>query len=410
VLNPMRSALVLTSLAIFLSAAVFAPLPATAQKLKVLYEFKGGEDGLEPSGGLVQDAAGNFYGTTISGGGSTNCHEGCGTVYKLDTHGKETVLYRFTGLSDGQYPWPVVLDKAGNIYGTTFQGGISNCENYGSCGVVYKLEPGGTFTVLHTFKGEPNSDGANPESGLVMDSSGNLYGTTVDGGTPGGCPNWYPPGCGTVYKIDTHGKETILHYFDGEDGQNPSAGLILDRQGDLYGSTLNGAYRFGTVFKLSPDGKETVLHNFSGGPPDNGYPYDGLARDDTGNLYGTTEWHPSGSNIYGTVFKLSPKGDALTTLFTFDLLDGGYPLSGLIRDSAGTLYGTTAYGGNCKYNGCGTVFRVDRNGDETVLYNFHTGPDGHAPSGILLRDQAGNLYGTSQGGTHHAGLIYEITH
>jgi uncharacterized repeat protein (TIGR03803 family) len=407
-LNLTRLRLILAFLAICLSTGVFVPFSATAQTLKVLYEFKGGKDGLEPSGGLVRDAAGNFYGTTISGGGSMNCHEGCGTVYKLDTHGKETILYKFEGTSDGQYPWPVVVDKTGNIYGTTFQGGISNCENYGSCGVVYKLEPGGKFTVLHAFKGESYKDGANPESGLVMDSAGNLYGTTVDGGTPEGCPNWYPLGCGTVYKIDTHGKETILHYFDGEDGQNPSAGLILDPQGNLYGSTLNGAYGFGTIFKLSPEGKETVLHSFTGNLPDNGYPYDGLARDIAGNLYGTTEWHPFGSNVYGTVFKLSPKG-VLTTLVEFDLVDGGYPLSGLIRDSEGALYGTTVYGGNCRYNGCGTVFEVDKNGDETVLYNFHTGPDGHAPSGILLRDQAGNLYGASQGGTHHGGVIYKIT-
>ena len=212
-----------------------------------------------------------------------------------------------------------------------------------------------------------------------------------------------------VAQVDTNGNESVLYAFKGSDGADPSAGLLLDSAGNLYGSTLEGGtYNSGTIFKLGKDGKETVLHHFTGQSPDNGYPYDGLISDGAGNFYGTTEGHPEGSNIYGTVFRLTEKTRAMTELFSFDLLDGGYPLAGLLRDAKGNLYGTTLSGGSCNYNQCGVVFEVDRNGNETTLHNFSEGKQGEAPQTILVQDKAGNLYGTALRGPARNGIVYRI--
>jgi uncharacterized repeat protein (TIGR03803 family) len=397
------------AVAITLIFTVLAPQFAEAQTFTVLHAFKGGTDGFWPDGGLGRDASGNLYGVTNAGGGSPACHEGCGTIYKVDTHNKETILYSFTGGADGSYPFPVVLDAADNLYGTTIWGGNPNCDGYASCGVVFKLDTKGKFAVLHTFTG--GSDGANPEATLVLDAEGNLYGTTLTGGAGGGCANQYPPGCGVVFKVDKSGNETILLAFDGTHGSNPSGSLLLDEQGTLFGTTTQGGiYNNGTVFKLKKSRKEIVLHNFTGNSPDAGDPYDGLVRDSAGNLYGTTEGHPEGSNIFGTVFKLSDQGGPMTELFSFDLVDGGYPLAGLVREKAGNLYGTTnSGGGGCQANVCGTVYKVDKNGNETILYNFQGKGDGGNPGSLLVLDGAGNLYGTSLPGAHNDGVVFEIT-
>jgi uncharacterized repeat protein (TIGR03803 family) len=390
------------------TAIAFAPGTAQSHTFEILYAFKGGSDGSWPNGGLAMDSAGNLYGATTSGGGSPNCTGGCGTVFRLDTSGKETVLYRFSGKADGQYPFPVILDTAGNIYGATLWGGNPDCDGYGACGVVYKLDTTGTLTVLHTFQG--GSDGTNPDDALVMDAAGNLFGTTLAGGAGGGCTDYNPPGCGTVFEIAAGGQETILHAFTGGDGANPSAGLLLDSAGHLYGSALEGgSHDYGTLFELSSAGKFKVLHNFSGSGLDNGYPYDGLTADNAGNLYGTTEWHPFGAATFGTVFKFDRKTEALDTLFTFDLMDGGYPVAGLLRDPSGNLYGTTLSGGSCKNNGCGTVFELAENGAESTLHNFTVSRKGHAPQSVLVRDQAGNLYGTALDGPHQNGIVFKIT-
>ncbi len=391
--------------------AVSAAHAAAAHGFKILYAFKGGTDGDEPSGGLARDAAGNLYGGTVAGGGSSNCSEGCGTVFKLDARGNESVLYSFTGEADGQYPSPVVLDTSGNIYGTTLWGGNPDCQGWGSCGVVYKLDTTGKLTILHTFEG--STDGMNPEAPLVMDSAGNLYGTTLAGGGGGGCIENNPPGCGTVFKVDKGGNETVVYAFSGSDGANPAAGLLLDSTGTLYGSTTEGGtYNSGTIFKIGKYGKETVLHSFTGQSPDNGVPYDGLTSDNAGNLYGTTEGHPEGTNIYGTVFKLARKGWVMSELFDFDLCDGGYPEAGLVRDPKGTLYGTTLSGGHDRDGRCvggGTAFEVDKSGAETTLKNFGGRKNGVAPQSIPVQDQGGNLYGTAQGGPHGNGVVFEIT-
>jgi uncharacterized repeat protein (TIGR03803 family) len=299
--------------------------PATAI---VLHSFGFGFD---PYAGLVRDSAGNFYGTTSAGGIGCN-FIGCGVVYKLDTAGNYTVLYEFTGGSDGGSPFAgVVLDSDGNLYGTTTYGG-ANLN-----GVVYKLDKAGSQTVLHTFTG--GADGGAPRSGVVRDRKGILYGTTFSGGS----------GHGVVYRVDQKGQEKVLYTFTGgADGGLPYAGLILDSEGNLYGTTVAGGSGAGVVYKLNPDGQETVLYTFTGGADGSG-PYASVIRDSAGNLYGTTV----GGGVFtapctygcGVVFKLDTRGQE-TALYRFTgWADGGSPYGGVILDSVGNLYGTTLYGG-----------------------------------------------------------------
>jgi uncharacterized repeat protein (TIGR03803 family) len=205
----------------------------TSGKETVLYSFTGGADGEFPEAGLVRDVAGNLYSTTIFGGTSGNCNGGCGTVFKLDTTGKETVLYSFRN-GDGAYPNSVIRDSAGNLYGTTYGGGPPSFCFGSGCGVVFKVDTTGKETVLYTFTG--GADGANPYAGLVRDAKGNLYGTTSYGGDMAACKG----GCGVVFKLDKTGKETVLHRFMGADGASPYAGLVRDAKGNIYGTTFTG--------------------------------------------------------------------------------------------------------------------------------------------------------------------------
>jgi uncharacterized repeat protein (TIGR03803 family) len=316
-------------------------------KEPVLYSFTGPPDGANPDrGGVVRDAAGNLYGTTLAGGASGYY----GTVFKLDNTGKESVLYSFTGGADGGEPFAgVVRDAKGNLYGTTTYGGDLTCDAPYGCGVVFKVDTTGTETVLHTFTGS-GGDGGNPVAGLVRDAAGNLYGTT----------RWYgASGDGTVFNVDRTGKETVLYSFTGGDGSTPYAGLVRDAAGNLYGTTLDGGGSgYGTVFKLDKSGKETVLHSFAGPPADGAYPFAGLVRDAKGNLYGTTG--SGGPFDWGTVFKLDKTGkESVLHSFT-GAADGGSPWSGLVRDARGNLYGTTSQGGStgCEGSGCGVVFKL----------------------------------------------------
>lgn len=351
-----------------------------------LYSFPAMADGADPYSALVRDPKGNFYGTTESGGPFNS-----GVVYKMDTKGNETVLYSFTGGADGAYPQGgVILDTAGNLYGTTFSGGPSGA------GVVFKLDPTGHETVLHGFSG--GADGANPTSGVILDSFGNLYGTTYYGGTV-----W-----GTVFKLDPNGHETVLWSFTGgNDGAEPAGGLVRDSAGNLYGTTTFGgkAGFAGVVFKLTPQGSQTVLYNFSDGL-DGGRPEATLVLDQAGNLYGTT--YEGGGRQAGTVFKVDPTGHQ-SVLYTFsDGADGGFPAAGVIQDSAGNLYGTTTSGGGTAL-WAGVVYKLDTAGNETVLHTFTGGRDGDHPSSGLAFDAAGNLYGTTtQGGLRATGVIYQV--
>jgi len=374
----------------------------------VLYSFCSApscSDGAYPLyGALVLDAQGNLYGTTADGGTG-----GAGMVFKADTTGKETVLYTFTGTGeDGAAPYAgLVRDAQGNLYGTTLGGGNPTCEYvtgiYG-CGTVFKVDTTGKETVLYTFCSASNcTDGGGPEANLVLDAQGNLYGTTRFGGSPACTPH----GCGTVFKLDTTGKETVLYSFTGAggDGRTPSASVVLDTQGNLYGTSAEGGnlectegYNgCGTVFKVDTTGKETVLYSFTG-KPDGAGPYAGLVRDVQGNLYGTTD--SGGANGEGTVFKVDTTGKE-TVLYSFCSVskcpDGAQPVAGLVQDAQGNLYGTTDFGGATYY---GTVFKVDTTGHETVLFSFCPAgypncTDGAQPMAGLVQDAQGNLYGTT---------------
>jgi len=253
----------------------------------LIYSFQSGSDGEYPGSGLIEDSAGNFYGTTGYGGAS-----GYGTVFKISSSGTETILHSFTG-TDGEYPFcTLVRDSAGDFYGTTSSGGASGN------GTVFKMSKKGHVTVLHSFAN--GTDGATPYDGLVRDSRGNLYGTTYDGGA--GCQGF---GCGTVFRVSAKGKETVLHAFATSDGHYPDFGtLVLDKAGNLYGTTYaGGTADMGVIFKVTSKGKESILYNFLGGA-DEGFPVSGLTEDKSGNFYGTTLG--DGSSTFGTVFKLKP--------------------------------------------------------------------------------------------------------
>jgi uncharacterized repeat protein (TIGR03803 family) len=292
------------------------------------------------------------------------------------------VLYEFKGSPDGASPTArLIWGPAGNLYGTTYNGGA-----YGF-GAVFTLDPTGKETVLHSFDG---SVAAFPFAGLLRDAAGNLYGTLSYN-------------VGTIFKLDTKGKETVLHTFSGADGSSPQGDLIRDMAGNLYGTTsYGGAYDAGTVFKLDAAGGYQVLHSFSRGA-DGAYPIPGLRRDAIGNLYGTAS--AGGDSDLGTVFKLDTAAN-LTVLHSFSGTDGANPYGRLTHDAAGSLYGVTYYGGAY---GAGTVFELDVAGSESVLHNFSGGSDGANPVGGLLRDAAGNLYGTSaHGGAYDLGTVFKL--
>ena len=369
------------------------PPPTQPPAPNILYSFGAQPDGELPYAGLVQDANGNLYGTTIQGGASGN-----GTVFKLDTSGNETVLHSFTGADGAEPIAPLIIDSSGNLYGTTAGGGANNS------GTVFKVDAGGQYTVLHSFN-SLNSDGFNPYSPLVLDANGNLYGTTNQGGTSDG---------GTVFKLDPSGNETILHRFTGvDDGVNPYSGLVRDSAGNLYGTAREGGGNiFGAVYKLDASGNETVLYGFKGPPNDGSYPQTGLVRDSAGNLYGTTSEggngpcgpDPTKPIGCGTVFKLDANGNE-TVLYGFqDLGPRGSSdrPSGLLMDNSGVLYGTTGTGN-------GTIFAIASAGNAIVLYSF-TGVngDGSFPQASLIFDPNGNLLGTTaEGGANGVGTVFK---
>lgn len=365
----------------------------TAVTETVLHNFpENAPKGSFPEAGLVADPAGNLYGTANQGGASR-----WGVIFKVDPSGRTTVLHSFTNGADGGSPEATLFrDPAGNLYGTAGGGGDPSCL----CGVVFKLDPKGSYKVLHTFTGGP--DGGNPHAGVILDDAGNLYGTTYIGGNTS-CFQ----GCGVVYKVDPAGNETPLYSFTGgADGANPEAGVIRDSDGNLYGTTFQGGTGCGggcgVVYKVDPSGAENVLYNFTGGA-DGELPQAGVIRDSAGNLFGTTI--QGGSNFAGVVYKLDPNGNE-TVLHTFTGgPDGGGPL-GLIRDSAGNFYGATDFGGA---SGAGVVYKLDIHGNETVLYNFTGESDGGNPQGGVIRDSNGNLYGTTNhGGAANQGAVYKL--
>lgn len=385
-----------------------------------LYNFAGGNDPKLPYAGLVFDKAANLYGTTELGG--TNNH---GTVFEIvpNSNGTwtETVLYNFTGGSDGGQPYgSLVFDTAGNLYGTTNFGGSSNC-NMG-CGTVFELihgSGGWTETVLYTFTG--GSDGGEPSARVRFDAAGNLYGTTLQGGNIGSVCS---AGCGTVFKL-THGSsgwsESVLYAFQGgSDGASPYDGLTFDPAGNLYGTTYaGGASASGTIFKLTPGSSgwtESVLHAFTGGH-DGKYPFGDLIFDAAGNLYGTAFQGGAG---YGVVYEVSPLskgGWHERVLHSFYNTPAGNPVAGLVLDAAGNLYGTTMLGAtqtSCG-GGCGALFELTPVAGGTwtykIIHVFGSATDGYRPTGDLVLDSASNLYGTTElGGQQGSGMVFQIMH
>ena len=265
----------------------------------VLYSFRGGADGYWPNA-VIRDAQDNLYGTTDAGGKSA-CGYGCGTVFKLDKAGRRTTLYRFTGGTDGMYPSAgLVRDSAGNLYSVTGQGGDLGCNRGIGCGTVFKLDTAGRKSVLYIFTGA-SGDGDYPV-GVVRDKNGTFYGATSWGGNYS---------CGTVFRLEADGKETVLHGFTGTggDGCSPPSGVVLDTSGNIYGTTQSGGVNYGVVFKLDTAGKETILHSFTDGT-DGAYPYAGVMLGKAGNIYGVASDggdHNCGQHVgCGTVFKLTP--------------------------------------------------------------------------------------------------------
>jgi uncharacterized repeat protein (TIGR03803 family) len=395
--------------AVFAMVAVLVNA-ASARTTKVIYSFAGNRDGEYTDTDLVMDAAGNIYGTSVLGGDF-----GSGTVFRLtpsSTGWTHTVLYSFTGGADGGEPYKgVTLDALGNLYGTAVTGGGGVCE--GGCGVAFKLtNSGGSWSqsVIHTFTG--GIDGSGPGSGLTFDKSGNLYGMAPTGGAKG---------FGVIYQLQPGPKEwslQVIHAFaGGRDGATGSAGRLLLRDGNLYGvATVGGANGKGTVFELTltPAGKWTfrTLYAFKG-QPDAGFPYGGLSFDAAGNLYGTTYY--DGANNLGSVYTLThePAGNwKEKVLYSFVGGAGGdSSISNVVFDAAGNLYGTTSDGGaGCS---CGTIFKLAPAGSgtwtESVAYRFQGAPDaGFAYNGFVA-DGAGNFYGaTVHGGTSDDGTIYKF--
>lgn len=352
-----------------------------AQSFATLYTFTGGADGGHPYASLVRDSKGNLYGTTYYSGKFS-----AGVVFKLPPNGKEKVLHAFSGGSDGAYPYSsVVLDAAGNVYGTTAGGG-----HFGA-GTVFEITPQGKFKTLHAFQGPP--DGASPMGGLIFDSAGNLYGTTLTGGTSE---------LGNVFKLSPTGKITNLLSFNGANGAQPYlTNLVMDKNGDIYGITQQGgANNLGVLYKLSK-GKQTLLHTFTGQTSDGCSPMGIPAMDSHGNLYGTAE--ACGANSYGLIWQWSPKTGE-TILHNFDANDCAFPYAGVILDGSGNLYGVTQVGG---FYGYGTVYEFN-GGGLTLLYSFAQSV-GANPYGGVIRDAKGNLYGTvSDGGSDNWGIVWEI--
>jgi uncharacterized repeat protein (TIGR03803 family) len=307
-------------------------------------------------------------------------------------------IYYFNRYPDGGNPWATpILDTAGNLYGTTYGGGNldqGHCD-FNGCGVIYKVDANGQETPLYAFNGKP--DGQFPVAGVVTDAAGDFYGTTAYGGVNG---------YGTVFKVNAAGVETILRSFTGgADGGVPNGGLVIDKQGNLYGTTFSGgSAALGTVFKVTSSGEFSTIYTF----PDlahGGHPNAALTLA-SGDLYGTTQY--GGAANRGTVFSLELASGTETILYSFSgMPDGAYPQAQLVFHG-GELYGTTTEGG---LSNNGTIFRLTTAGAETILHNFGNSPDGSYPTAGVVLDKAGNLYGTTfHGGNGFpgSGVAYKV--
>jgi uncharacterized repeat protein (TIGR03803 family) len=377
------------------AGAAATPVHATSYSFKLLYAFCTAQncaDGSDPSGGVALDSKGNVYGTTQNGGA-----DGAGVVFEI-TGGKEIVRHSFSFQSDGAFPAAgLIIDKSGDLFGTTQEGGTGNA------GTVFALPAKGSLKVIDDLQCCQR-----PEAPVVMDPSGNLFGTATEGGDNGG---------GAVFAVSKKGQEQALYSFCAQsnctDGKTPVAGLLIDKKGNLYGTTSEGGGAGqGVVFEVEASGKYKILCNFLANAKCTvgAAPKAGLVMDKKGNLYGTTSG--GGDNNRGIVFALDSKGKE-TVLHSFcsvsGCIDGADPVAPLAMDKSGTLYGTTPLGGKQQ---SGTVFSVTAKGKFTVIYNFCEAAqcaDGGEPLAGVTVDAKGNLYGTTRGGgVHGAGTAFEL--
>lgn len=418
-----------------LATMLFSSAVAQAQTLIVLHNFSGGADGSYPAAGLAQDSAGNFYGTTEEGGNGpcvvNSSRVGCGVVFKLSRKGSGWVfntLYEFGGAPDGEYPLArVIVGPDGALYGTTSQGGSGPCIGQQGCGTVFKLQPPASFcrgftcpwteTILYDFSSR--NDGFDPTAEVAFDRSGNLYGTTQMGG---GGANCIDDGCGTVFELTPNSngtwmKSTVYAFQGGTtDGNAPTAGVVVDQAGSLYGTTAVGGAGCGIggcgiAFQLTPHGSswtETVLHVFQDGT-DGAVPGQ-LIFDGSGNLWGPTA-DGGQYELYGTVFELTPlEGGGWHFVSQYSFNNGqAQDTTALTMDSAGDIYGCSRRGGR---NQGGAIFSLTpSNGglNYTTLYSFGFDQSDN-PVGKVVLDQEGNIYGTTLGnGGPPYGTVWELT-
>jgi uncharacterized repeat protein (TIGR03803 family) len=381
--------------AFVLAFALSLPSPAHAQTFTILHNFAS-SDGSAPLAGLVMDAKQNLYGTASSGGEYNG-----GVVFKASRGGAEMVMHSFGSGTDGSGPeGSLIIDSAGNLYGTTFAGGTAGV------GTVFKISASGKESILYSFAG--SDDGANPVAGLAINASGNLYGTTSSGGAYNS---------GTVFEVSSTGQHTVLYSFGSisNDGTDPVAGVTLDPKGNLYGTaSAGGSYGYGTVFELKYSASgftENILHTFEM-QNDGGTPYAGLIFDRSGNLYGAATQGGDGSGGGGTVFELTRSGANWTFNVLYSL--AGWGISGTFRNllfdaSTGVIYATTHCDG--AYSS-GTVYSLTPSAgawsyDE--LYTFTGGTNGYYVFSNLVMDKSGNLYGTTNtGGANGYGEIFKV--
>jgi uncharacterized repeat protein (TIGR03803 family) len=393
------------------AVAAFFVQPAAAATTAVIYSFAGDADGEYLDTDLVMDAAGNIYGTSVQGGDFAS-----GTVWRLSPSGNtwvHTVLYSFRGGTDGGEPYKgVTLDAAGNLYGTAVTGGTGDCE--GGCGVAYKLtNSGGTWTqsVIHYFS--TGADGSGPGAGLTLGDDGDFYGMAPTGGTLGH---------GTIFRLHEKKNGTwqlsVVHTFTGgDDGSGGSVGRLLFRGRHLYGTATSGGVNGqGTVYELTPartgEWGFKVIYSFKG-QPDGGFPYGGMVFDALGDLYGPTYY--GGASGLGSVFQLTPRHSGEwkeSVLHSFaGGSDGEGSLGNLVFDQAGDLLGTTAGGGTA---GDGVIFKLApvsrHNWQESVEHSFRGPSDGSIAYNGMVGDGAGHFYGaTVHGGADDEGAVYAFT-
>lgn len=399
-----------TTSCLLLALAAIVSQSAQAQTFTVLHQFTGGKDGAQPQAGLTIGSTGKFYGTTSNASGNA---KGFGTVFRLSHSGSKwtlNTLHSFNGGFDGAYPEArVVIGPHAGLYGTTYQGGGNSFCSGTGCGTVFEmqhLKQGWRKRILYRFTG--GASGAIPANGdLVFDAKGNIYGATVLGGSQN---------LGTVYSLARTSRwaETVLHSFIGSDGANPLGGVVFDNAGNVYGTTVSGGGggNGGVVFQLMPSGSNwtyNTLYEFCAQRGDGCNPSASLIFDQSGNLYGSAS--NGCTEGQGSVFELASGKWIETVLYLFTGGSGGAnPEGALTMDAAGDLYGTAAQGGAY---GNGAVFKLTNSGGSwtyTSLHDFTGGRDGAGPVGNVIFDGKGNLYGAaSAGGKYGFGVVFEIT-